>query len=178
MRDEPEPAKPITSAVLDTNPSLTPNTPARRLPERSVRCQGSLRAICCCGLGRAPSMSLAMVRAWRRSSAAIPGAASGASSYMPASARSPRSIKGSTAAVDNRRAARLISLVRRLGAPGGGTRAPAARSLPSQCPAWRRSIAANSSKMVRRSPVSACASRAYNAAASRSLFSKSRHRCT
>ncbi len=33
-------------------PAPTANTPARKLPERSVRCQGSLRAICCCGLGR------------------------------------------------------------------------------------------------------------------------------
>src|SRR6476646_2976987 len=37
----PEPAKPITSEVLDTRPSLTPNTAARSAPERSPRCQRS-----------------------------------------------------------------------------------------------------------------------------------------
>ncbi len=61
--DAPEPATPMTSAVLDTSPSLTPKTPARNAPERSPRCHGSLLAICARGLGRPPSISLAIVRA-------------------------------------------------------------------------------------------------------------------
>ena len=39
VRDVPEPAKPMTRAVLDTSPSLIPNTAARSAPDRSPRCQ-------------------------------------------------------------------------------------------------------------------------------------------
>ena len=57
------PAKPMTSAVLDTRPSLTPNTAARVEPDLSPRCQGSpgvgvmTRCPCAAGAGTAPVSS-------------------------------------------------------------------------------------------------------------------------
>ena len=168
----------MTSAVLDTRPSLTPNTPARSAPDRSPRCHGSRRRTWARGSGRPPSIRRASVRAWPRSSAAMPGPASGSASYIPASARSARSISGSTVPTDSRFAAWPSSRVRRLGPPGAGTRAPASRSLPSQCAACLSSIEASSRKISSRSPVSASARRVYSAAASRSLASMSRQRLT
>src|ERR1700694_2272170 len=64
----PEPAKPITSELLDTRPSLTPNTAARRAPERSPRCQRSAFLI---PLGSSVFRSRVRTRAWERSSTAL-----------------------------------------------------------------------------------------------------------
>ena len=70
----PEPAKPITSEVLDTRPSLTPNTAARSAPQRSPRCQRSALLI---PLGSSVFRIRVISLAWERSSAAIAAAASG-----------------------------------------------------------------------------------------------------
>ena len=64
----PEPAKPITSELLDTSPSLTPNTAARRAPERSPRCQ---RSTFPSPPGWSVFRSRVRTRAWERSSTAI-----------------------------------------------------------------------------------------------------------
>ena len=166
-RSAPEPANPSTSAALDTSPSLTPNTAARSVPERSPRCRCSRPGDAGPRVGPGPWISAATVRAWPRSSAAIDAAASGSLSYRPASAapparqrqhrpdRPPPGHAGPTRGCGPRRAS----------GPAPARRPRAVCPPSARHDDVRRRPAARARS--RRSPVSAAASRSYRAAASR-----------
>jgi hypothetical protein len=134
VRELPEPAKPMARAVLDTNPSLTPNTLARKAPGRSARCQGSCRPICVRGSGLPPWMRWPMILACPRSSAAMPGAASGSASYTLAWEYKTAASR-SLASSDRQRRTDSVSLLGLIVSPGScATPYPAVRrASPVSC---------------------------------------------
>ena len=161
-RSTPEPANPMTRAVLETRPSLMPKIAARTAPDVSTRCQVSPKFARPSAL-MTPRSTTPVAGAWSRrrrkvlacsrSSADIDAGASGSSSYMPALAPSSSSRRASTSFMPMARARATIaasSESRDVGAGGTGT--PYSFSLLIQCAVCSSSMVASSRKASRRSP--------------------------